>query len=122
MDFYRICRKIQKRRREKHDKEKLYFPGSGTDGSVPLSALRCWEKQDFLHFPEKGKMDIRLLRICTQMIEISEVLFYRSLSLPLEDIRKIPDLEGEELEALLEQESGEIAEKDTGTGAVAEKN
>ena len=116
MDFYRIC--IDKKEEGKNMIKKNYISQvAGQMGASP-SALRYWENRE-ADFPE-GKTDIGF-RICNTTIEISEVLFYRSLSLPLEDMGDSPS-GGEELEALLEMESGEIAEKDTGTGAVTEKN
>lgn len=81
----------------------------GQMGASP-STLRYWEKQGLLHFPREGENGYRIPDLHT-MIEISEVLFYRSLSLPLEDIRKIPDLEGEELEALLERNQEKLLKK-----------
>ena len=51
-------------------------------GASP-SALRYWEKQGLLHFPREEENGYRIPDL-HMMIEISEVLFYRSLSLPLE--------------------------------------
>lgn len=67
---------------------------------VPASTLRYWDAEGLLRFERSGENRYRVPTVDT-ILDICDVMFYRSLSIPVKQIRSIPQMEPEALRSLL---------------------
>lgn len=75
---------------------------------VAPSALRYWDRIGLVRFERDEQNNYR--RPCVQtMLDISNVLLFRQLSIPLRDIRSLPDMDASRLDALLAENEQKLS-------------
>lgn len=77
---------------------------------VAPSALRYWDDAGLIRF-ERGEDNNYRIPDFHTLLDICDVLFYRGLSLPVKDIKRIPAMDTAALGALLRQ-NGEVLERE----------
>lgn len=73
---------------------------------IAPSALRYWDEMGLIRF-ERGENGYRL-PVFQTLMDVSDVLFYRSLSLPVKDIGRLPAMGTAELGDLLRENEGKL--------------
>ena len=77
---------------------------------LPASTLRYWDNQGIIHFQRDDKNDYR---ICTYQtfLDICDVSLYRSLTIPVKELKNLPLLEEQKLNQLLQRREEELQQK-----------
>lgn len=83
-------------------KETNYIADIAKIFHIPASTLRYWDEEGLIQFDRSPDNNYRRTSLQT-MADISEVMLYRSLSIPLKEIRNIPVMGLEELDHMLEK-------------------
>lgn len=86
---------------------------------VAPSALRYWDRLGLIRFT-RGENNYRLPNFDT-MLDLCDVVYYRSISLPLEEVAQVPRRSVEELEEMLTRNRQSISEKIKALQEVEEK-
>ena len=77
---------------------------------IAPSALRYWDNEGLIRFERSDENHYRYPSVQT-MLDICEVLLNRSLSIPLRKMRKIPQMNAEEYQQLLDQNEKKLEEQ-----------
>lgn len=77
---------------------------------IAPSALRYWDNEGLIRFERSDENNYRYPSIQT-MLDICEVLLNRSLSIPLREMRKIPQMNAKEYEQMLDQNEKKLKEQ-----------
>lgn len=77
---------------------------------IEKSTLRYWDKQGLIHLERNNDNNYREYTK-NEVIEISDIAFYRSLNMPIKDLRQINTMKVEDLEQTFHQLEDSIAEE-----------
>lgn len=77
---------------------------------IPASALRYWDDEGLIHFERSGDNNYRYPTTQT-MLDICDVMFYRSLSLSIKEIKSIPGMSVDSLEKTLDSNAENLEEQ-----------
>lgn len=77
---------------------------------IPASALRYWDDEGLIHFERSGDNNYRYPTTQT-MLDICDVMFYRSLSLSIKEIKAIPGMSVDSLERTLDSNAENLEEQ-----------
>lgn len=87
---------------------------------IAPSALRYWDEAGLIRFQRNQENHYRV-PVFQTMMDISDVLFYRGLSLPVKDIRRLPAMDGVSLDTLLRENENALQKKMEALEASIEK-
>lgn len=77
---------------------------------IAPSALRYWDEEGLIRFARNRENNYRV-PVFQTMMDISDTLFYRGLSLPVKDIRRLPAMDGVSLNGLLAENENALQKK-----------
>lgn len=77
---------------------------------VPASTLRYWDTEGLVRFERSDENQYRVPTVDT-ILDICDVMLYRGLSIPIKQIRSIPQMEPEMLRDLLHNTKRKLLEQ-----------
>lgn len=78
--------------------------------STPKSTLRFWEEKELIHPERNEENDYRMYDL-KELIHVGDIVFYRSLGLPINQLRDYRKMTGNQLDDLLTNAENEVAEE-----------
>lgn len=90
-------------------KEKNYIGKLSTFSKIPSSTLRYWESQSLIKFPRDKENNYRSATLKT-LLNIWYISFFKELSIPLKEIKKIPFKNINELESTITENKKKLIE------------
>ena len=91
-------------------KETNYIADVAEIFHIPASTLRYWDEEGLIRFERSPDNNYRKTSIQT-LADISEVILFRSLSIPLKEIRRIPTMGLEDLNHMLEKNESNLLQE-----------
>lgn len=87
---------------------------------IPSSTLRYWEEQSLLEFPRDKDNNYRFISLKT-ILRIWDIILYKNLSIPLKEIKIMPQMNIDELERILVENRKKLIEELAGLEKTVEK-
>lgn len=77
---------------------------------IPKSTLRYWHTEGLIHFDRDRSNDYRIVSLKT-LIETGDIAFYRSLNMPIDELKHLQERNVDELENIIENSSKKIEDQ-----------